>query len=142
MKTTTLLENDFQKVLFHDDLGICEQRFKPASEMLFGDNYIREVSLFGDTILKARKEENPFYKLIINTLAGGPTMEPKVQDFMHNDLYPKLVKAGITTKAYCLGEEIIAKLSVELTADNDPKKQFNYQFFSSLEDGIAWLKTQ
>lgn len=142
MKTTDLLETEYQRILMYDDLRICEQRFKKASQLLFGDDYIREVSLFGDLIIKSQTPENPFYKLLVNTLDGGPTMEPRVQEFMHHDLYPKLVEAGITTKAYCLGHEIIAKLSIELTADNDPIKQFNYKFFATLEEGIEWLKKQ
>lgn len=136
-----LLETEYQEILFHDELGIFEERFKPASSEIFGKDYIQEVSLFGRAIVENQPEGQPHSKLIINTLAGGPTMESQVQQFMHEEFYPTILKAGIKHKAYCLGSEIVAKLSVELTADNDPRKQFNYRFFATLEEGIEWLKT-
>ncbi|MEO9485315.1 MAG: hypothetical protein ABJG47_17790 [Ekhidna sp.] len=137
----TLLENEYQEILLHEDLGVFEERFKEASSHIFGEDYIREVSFFGKAIVENQSKEQPFSKLIINTLAGGPTMEPQVQQFMHEEFYPMILKAGIRHKAYCLGPEIIAKLSVELTVDNDPRQQFNYQFFATLEESMAWLQT-
>ena len=137
----TLLENEYQEILFHEDLGIFEERFKEASAHIFGKDYIREVSLFGKAIVDNQSKDKPHTKLIINTLAGGPTMEPQVQQFMHDEFYPMILEAGIKHKAYCLGPEVISKLSVELTADSDPKQQFNYRFFATFEEGVDWLKT-
>lgn len=135
----TLLENRYQTILLYESEGIFEERFKKASSDINGKNYIREVSLFGKAISENQPEGQPYSKLIINTLAGGPTMEPHVQKFMHEEFYPILLEAGIRHKAYCLGPEIISKLSVELTASDDPRQQFNYQFFATLEAGIEWL---
>ncbi|MEP1097142.1 MAG: hypothetical protein ABJG78_18655 [Cyclobacteriaceae bacterium] len=138
----TLFKNNYQEILLHPELGIFEQRFLPASQDLFGDDYIREVSIFGETIQKNQSDENPYPNLIVNTLNGGPTMEPKVQEFMHAEFYPMIFDAGIRTKAYCLGDEILSKLSVELTAENDPNSKFKYKFFANLEEGMDWLRNQ
>lgn len=142
MEINVLYENEYQQVLSYPDEGIYEQRFKAASEVLFGEDYIREVKIFGEQIVATQNPESPFRKLVVNTLDGGPTMEPMVQEFMHAEFYPMLVEAGITTKAYCLGAEILSKISVELTAENDPRKQFNYKFFATLEEGLEWIRNQ
>ena len=137
----TLIETEYQEILFYEDQGIFEQRFKEASKYIFGEDYIREVSLFGRAMVENQTDNKSHSKLIINTLAGGPTMEPIVQQFMHKKFYPMLIETGIKHKAYCLGAEVISKLSVELTAENDPRQQFNYKFFATLEEGLDWLKT-
>lgn len=136
-----LFKNEFQEIFLDTELGIFEEQFQTASEELFGDDYIREVSIFGEMIQKNQPEDSPYTNLIVNTLKGGPTMEPKVQEFMHTTLYPKIWDAGIRNKAYCLGEEIISKLSVELTADNNPTGKFKYKFFATREEGVDWLKS-
>ena len=142
MKSEIIFENDFQQVVVYNELGIYEERFKAISAELFGDSYIREVTLFVDMVIAANEDGKSIQKLIISTIEGGPTMEPRVQDYMHEELYPRLAQSGVTAKAYCLGEEIISKLSVELTADSDPNKLFDYKFFATIEEGIDWLKSK
>ena len=134
-----LFENDYQTIYLHEDNNIFEQRFKSKSQEIFGEAYINEMRIFGDQMAANQTSEKEVSKLIINTLDGGPTMEPSVQTWMHNNFYPQISNIGIKSKAYCLGEEILAKLSIELTVEDDPNALFKYQFFSSLEDSINWL---
>lgn len=139
----SFFKNEYQEIFLHEEEGIFEERFTEASSEIFGDAYIREVSIFGD-LIKENQPEIPYHKLIINTLNGGPTMEPRVQEFMHSTLYPKLWGYGIRAKAYCLGAEIISKLSVELTAKGNTNKEneFSYKFCATLEEGITFLNEQ
>ena len=135
-------ENEFMGVYRHDDINAFEQRFKNASIDLFGEGYINQMRIFGKLIGSEIESGHAYPNIIINTTENGPTMEPEVQEWMHNTFYPLLVDYKITTKAYCLGEEILSKLSVELTAGDDPNSQFKFKFFSNLDDGIEWLRVQ
>ena len=135
-----LFESKYQKIIYHEDVNAIEQRFNELSNEIFGDEYIKEIESYGKIIQEFNQENKTCHKLIINILDGGPAMSPKIQEFMHNDFYPRIVKAGITTKAYCFGEEIIANLSVEMTAEENPKSQFVFEYFSDLEVAKAWLK--
>lgn len=137
-----LEEDDYMEIYRHNDIKAFEQRFKTASGELFGAGYINQMKIFGDIIVKEKSQGHDYPNVIINTTDNGPTMEPEVQDWMHSTFYPLLVEQKITTKAYCLGEEILSKLSVELTAGDDPNSLFKFKFFSNLEDGIEWLRVQ
>lgn len=137
-----LLENDYVTLYRHDDIKAYEQRFKPESVELFGKSYINQMKIFGEEIEKSQRESRDYPNLIINTTNGGPTMEPEVQEWMHSHFYPILSANNITTKAYCLGQEIISKLSVELTAEDDPNALFRFKFFATLEEGIDWITEQ
>ncbi|MFT5821269.1 MAG: hypothetical protein ACI8ZM_002521 [Crocinitomix sp.] len=134
-----LFENQFQTIYLHENLDVFEQRFKSDSQNIFGEAYIKEMRIFGDYMNTHQTPDKKISKIIINTLDGGPTMEPSVQKWMHDIFYPQISENGIKSKAYCMGEEIVAKLSIELTAEDDPNAMFKFQFFSSLEDGINWL---
>ncbi len=139
----TLLEkNEFVEIYLHNDIKAFEQRFLKPSSDLFGEKYIDQMKLFGNVITQQLNAGINFPNLIINTTQGGPTMEPLVQDWMHSVFYPFLEEKKITTKAYCLGEEILSKLSVELTADDKSNSPFKYDFFATLKEGMEWLKAQ
>lgn len=139
---TLLEENDFVKLYRHDDIKTFEQRFKNASGDLFGKGYISQMEIFGNIIINQINQGYKYPNIIINTTENGPTMEPEVQEWMHTKFYPLLVENNITTKAYCLGEEILSKLSVELTAEEDPNALFKFNFFADLASGMEWLRTQ
>jgi hypothetical protein len=135
-----LFVNDYQAIYYYEDLGALEQRFTAKSTRISGDTYMDEMRIFNRLIEANQTEDKKINKLIINILAGGPTMEPKVQEWMHRYFYQQIAKMGIKYKAYCVGEEILANLSIELTAEDDPNDLFKYKYFESLKDGLAWLE--
>jgi len=137
-----IAENEYVEIYRHDDIMAFEQRFKAASEDLFGKGYIEQMKLFGEAIINQKNEGHNYPNVIINTTKNGPTMEPEVQDWMHETFYPLLAENKITTKAYCLGEEILSKLSIELTAGDNSNALFRFKFFSNLEEGREWLRIQ
>ncbi len=139
---TLLLENDFAEILRHDNVKAFELRYKPTSVNLFGERFIEQMTILKDQIIEQAALGHTFQNLIINTINGGPTIEPEVQEWMHSTFYPLLIENNITTKAYCMGEEIISKLSIELTADDKSNSSFKYDYFSSLEDALKWIKNQ
>lgn len=137
----TLFENEYHKVLLDEDEGIFELRYSAKSSELYGDAFIREIILVGDIMEAHQTKDKRYNHLLLNTLKGGPTMEKKVQEYMHDTVFPRSIEIGITAKAYCVGEEIISRLSIELTSENAPNSQVHHKFFSTREDGWTWLKS-
>lgn len=122
------------KLNFYDKLSVLEQEFLPESQELFDKFYIEQMLNF----LEAIKYYTPA-QLMINILQGGPTMNPEAQLWMQENFYVEISKYGVKRKAYLLGEELIARLSIKQTAEEDPNPRFVYQYFSDKDKAIDWL---
>lgn len=130
-----VFQNRYMKLKFHEKVNTLEQEFLPDSAELFDRFYKEQMNIF----LKTIKEYMPS-QLIINVLQGGPTMNPEVQEWMQTNFYDELVVCGVKRKAYLLGEELIAKLSIKQTAEEDPNQQFEYKYFSKHSKALQWLE--
>ncbi len=137
-----LNKNTYMEIYRHDNVKAFEQRYLPESANLYGENHLNQMILFKEILLNQLAGGKYFPNLIINTVNGGPTMELNAQEWMHNVFNPFLSENNFTTKAYCLGDEILSKESVRITAEDNSNSTFNFNFFSTLEDGLTWLEAQ
>lgn len=131
---TVIFENEYMRLNSYEDFNTLEQEFLPASEELFDKFYIEQMIIFLDAVKRLKPAQ-----LMINVLNGGPTMNPEVQNWMQNTLYKELILCGVKRKAYLLGEELVARLSIKQTAEEDPNQDFDYAYFSDRNKAIDWL---
>lgn len=129
-----LFQNEFMKLNYYAEISTLEQEFLPRSEELF-DRFYKEQML----IFLKRVEEHLPKQLIINILKGGPTMNPEIQQWMQDNVYNHLFDLGVKRKAYILGEELVAQLSIKQTAEEDPNQKFEYSYFSDHAKALEWL---
>ncbi|MDX1350874.1 MAG: hypothetical protein R3279_11525 [Putridiphycobacter sp.] len=130
-------------VLYRDDqYQFYEIRYTPNAFNLFKIEDAKTV--INNSMIAFQKEidKNHNYQiLIINTLDGGPTIERQTQEYVHSVLFPFFIKHGIQTHLYCLGEEVISKLSMSVTAEKYQSEDIQSHFFARYKDCIDWIKT-
>ncbi|MEL7004288.1 MAG: hypothetical protein AAFN93_16345 [Bacteroidota bacterium] len=132
----TVFQNEYMNIHYYGEIRTLEQEFLPKSEELF-DRFYQEQML---GFLEFAKVKLPV-QLIINVLKGGPTMNPEIQKWMQDNYYDHLVEIGVKRKAYLLGEELVAQLSIKQTAEEDPNQKFEYSYFSDHNDALEWLSS-
>lgn len=136
---TSIHKSNYFELIVHPEIKTFEARFFKDAEKLLDEKFRVEYTLLTRLLDENQTKDDPFSNLLVNTLAGGPIMEPVMQKHMHEIVYPKFWEVGIRTKAYCLGEEIISRMSVELTVQQAPEAKFQDRFFGSLEEAKEWL---
>jgi len=129
-----LLENNYQWIYYHPELQIIEQRFKLTAGNLVGEPNRMEMEF----LMEICNEFKPI-NLVVDVSRGGPVINAEIKEWMHTVLNPELLKYGVKNKAYVVGPDVIAKLSVQTTANSDPFKKFKYKYFLSFSEAYSWL---
>ncbi|MFD1553534.1 hypothetical protein DNU06_07615 [Putridiphycobacter roseus] len=139
--TVNAYENDYFYFLRQEHLRTYEVKYKPSAYDIYNTAENQEITDLIIFYIKEQIKAGYRYKsIIINTIEGGTTIAQKSQEYIHKVLYPFLLAQNIQNKLYCLGEEVISKLSITLTAETADSKKFNNQFFATHDACVHYIK--
>lgn len=75
---------------------------------------------------------------LADTRNMGP-MAPEDQDWVNNDWFPRMIKAGMTRMAVIVARKVVTQMTVRRVLSKVGNKDFTAAYFDDLEDARNWL---
>ncbi|WP_020530000.1 hypothetical protein [Flexithrix dorotheae] len=94
--------------------------------------YKSEHMVIGDISEKYNIEKH-----LVDTLKFRFIITPEYQNWINDNLFPRLVKSGTKKLAFVVPEYIFPQVSIEQTMEQEAA--FQTQYFDNLEAGRKWL---
>ncbi|MEL7145109.1 MAG: hypothetical protein AAFO69_01975 [Bacteroidota bacterium] len=127
-------ENELVKFIFYPDLSLAEEYFKPVKEPIFPQRYQQIMSDFA-TFCEIHQPSN----LLINMRDKAVILEEDIQQWMKEDIYPRLAASGAVRKGYLVPDDFYSQLSIANSAKNTINSEQRY--FETREQAIAWFQS-
>jgi len=129
-----LHNSKFQRIIFDEETGIMDETWKPETKNMDDEEFKNEIGHQLDATLDVKPR-----LVITNTLEMLYVISIEMQEWMNSVIFPQYMKVGIEKVAILLSEQIIAQLAVEQTMEEEQGSQFEFSYFSNLEEAQAWL---
>lgn len=133
MAKEIIFKSDFSELFYNNknDLFIY-RRF--ANEKYSNKVYQREAEKLAELTEKYKPS-----CLLLNNKEFTFSITPAIQEWVNNNIFPRLIKAGIKRGAFVVSEDLFAQVSIEQTMEEDTGKKLKTKFFDTEEEALKWL---
>lgn len=135
MEEISYNRSDFKYVSFNyfPDLSLAELYFKSSEEPIFPDRFKRIMIQFTE-YCEQKKPRN----LLISMEDKVILLNEELQDWLKNQIYPRLAKAGSIRKGYLISDDFHSQLSIADSAKNTIDSELKY--FESKQEALEWFQ--
>ncbi len=129
-----IYESKYVKMDYCDENGIFELTWLPASEDMTDEDYKVEHKEFLRIIL-----DNKVEKVLGNVRDLAFVVNPDLQEWMNENIFIPIIKAGSMVFGLVASEQLISQLSIEQLMDEEIGKQIPTKYFSDRDEAKNWL---
>lgn len=127
-------ESNYWIIYFEDDNKLIRTVWNENSAKLTKDLYQKEMSEYA-----AQVEKNKPSRLMVDSQKFFFPITPDLQEWTNNQIFPRVLAAGLRKVAIILTPDIISQMSLEQTMEEDTGLQFQTKYFDSEEESRKWL---
>ena len=79
-------------------------------------------------------------KLIVDSRSQTYVISPEMQQWTDNNIFVRVLKAGLRRVAIIVSKEFIAELSLEQVMETESGMVFKTNYFTDKADALAWMR--
>ena len=129
-----VLDNKYLTIYFDDEKSFMEAICNEKSKEFSDDDYRKTAMQYADTALQYKPE-----LILVDHTNFFYTITPSMQEWINQNILPKLFKAGVHKLAIVKSPYIFTEISVEqiiTQANSDPIKK---KLFNNKDEALQWL---
>lgn len=131
-----LKDNKFRCIQQFEEQKILKLIWKDTSDQL---NH--QITAYKDLILEWAtivQEKKPC-ALLVDTKEHRVIIEPNLQQWFVNEIFPKYIQSGIKKLAFLASQDFISQLSIVQTMNEEDQLTFQTEYFVCEKEGFDWV---
>lgn len=133
MAITTILENDYLTVWYHNESRIVHHQF---NKFVYGDRF-REGLNTGVSLLK----KHACHKWLSDDRKNS-ALSPEDVEWCMTDFFPRAIKAGWKYWAIIMPQKVIGQLNMKRFIETYSDMGLTVKVFSDPDKAMSWLDSQ
>jgi len=134
MVIKTLFTDQYTDIYEFVNQKILKFLWKETSQYISEEDYKNHVTLWANTV-EAKKPIG----ILVDTRKHFVTIDPDLQAWFVNVIFPKYVASSIKKFAFLESEDFISQLSIEQTMEEDTNLPFQTRYFSDEKTALTWI---
>lgn len=131
-----IYKSEFWVIEYESQIKTIVPRWFAASAELTSELYRKEMLKYTDLV----EEYKPINALIDNTKLGY-AIPPDDQEWTNEELFPRIIAAGVKRVVILLPQELITQLSLEQVMEEEHGLEFETKYMSNEKEAREWLNS-
>ncbi|MCS6968270.1 MAG: hypothetical protein RMJ44_07250 [Cytophagales bacterium] len=131
-----LFENRFVEISLDEENAIIEMAWKEDAAYMLPEEFMEAFLKYAELV----ETYHPTAYLAYSKEGHGYTIPPEMQQWIAENIAPRTFKAGLTTTAIVLSNDLFVQLGAEEVFEEPETQVFQNRFFRDVEQARKWLK--
>jgi len=129
-----VFDNEFETVVFHEDIGLFEAIWKERSKTMVDEDYRNEI-VKQFSFIATKK----FKFVLFDTQNFYFALKVETQKWNNDIIVSHFHEAGVKKVGIVLAPDIFSEVSVQQTMDETPNVDFETRSFGTKEEAMEWF---